>query len=201
MTSPTGNRGNSVPARAGQRALTLVELLLVMTLLIVVISTAAPSLKNFFHGRTLDSEARRLLALTHAGQSRAVSEGVPVVLWLDVQKGCYGLEIESGFETSDPKAVEFTHDVGLQLEVVNSLAKPRSEVGAAGFGSGANRSGIKARNLPQIRFQPDGSFDETSPQAVRLTGGEGESVFVAQSRNRLNYEIRNQLTELSQTGP
>ena len=201
MTSPTGNRRSSVRARARRRALTLVELLLVMTLLVVVLSIAAPSLKGFFHGRTLDSEARRLLALTHAGQSRAISEGVPVVLWLDVQKGCYGLEIESGFETSDPKAVEFTPDAGLQMEVVNSFAKPRSAFGTGGQAAGATAAGIKKRNLPEIRFQPDGSFDETSPQAVRLIGGEGESIFVAQSRNRLNYEIRNQLTELSRTGP
>ena len=54
-----------------------------MALLTIVISLTAPSLSRFFHGRTLDSEARRLLALTRSGQSRAVSEGMPMDLWVD----------------------------------------------------------------------------------------------------------------------
>ena len=34
-------------------------------------------------------------------------------------KGAFGLEAEPSYETSDPKAVEFTLDSGLQIEVVN----------------------------------------------------------------------------------
>src|ERR1043166_3717524 len=60
---------------ATQRAFTLIELIVVMTLLVAVISIALPSLGGFFRGRTLDSEARRMLALTRQGQSRAVAEG------------------------------------------------------------------------------------------------------------------------------
>ncbi|MCX6930914.1 MAG: prepilin-type N-terminal cleavage/methylation domain-containing protein, partial [Verrucomicrobia bacterium] len=63
-------------------AFTLIELILVMALLTIVISLTAPSLSKFFRGRTLDSEARRLLALTRSGQSRAVSEGMPMDLWV-----------------------------------------------------------------------------------------------------------------------
>jgi type II secretion system protein H len=62
------------------RAFTLIELILVMTILLVVMAVAFPSLRGFFRGRNLDSEARRILALTRYGQSRAVAEGVPVVL-------------------------------------------------------------------------------------------------------------------------
>ncbi len=63
-------------------AFTLIELILVMAMLAIVISVALPSLKGFFRGRNLDSEARRFLSLTRYGQSRAVSEGVPMVLWI-----------------------------------------------------------------------------------------------------------------------
>ncbi len=74
MTLQTGNRRtrSNEPDRA--RAFTLIELILVMALLLIVIGVALPSLKRFFHGRNLDSEARRFLSLTRYGQSRAVSE-------------------------------------------------------------------------------------------------------------------------------
>jgi Tfp pilus assembly protein FimT len=179
----------------------LVELLLVMTLLIAVISLAAPSLGRFIHGRTIDSEAHRLLALTHAGQSRAVSEGVPMRLWLDAKNGQYGLEAESGFTTSDDRAMEFSLDPNLQIEVVeNRLGLLRSAT-PNGLAGGAPTAASKQRNVPQIRFQPDGSFDETSPQAVRLVGRDEESIWVAQSLNRLNYEIRHQLNEPDSPAP
>ena len=64
-------------------AFTLIELILVLALLVIITSLAAPAMANFIRGRALDSEARRLLALMHAGQSRAVSEGMPMMLWVD----------------------------------------------------------------------------------------------------------------------
>ena len=63
------------------------ELILVLALLVIITSMAAPAMSNFIRGRALDSEARRLVALMHAGQSRAVSEGLPMVLWVDEKAG------------------------------------------------------------------------------------------------------------------
>ena len=50
-------------------AFTLIELILVMTIMIVMISIVFPSLKGFFRGRNLDNEARRFLSLTRYGQA------------------------------------------------------------------------------------------------------------------------------------
>ena len=61
-------------------------------------------MSNFIRGRALDSEARRLMALMHAGQSRAVSEGLPMVLWVDEKQGAYGLQAETTGQNGDPKA-------------------------------------------------------------------------------------------------
>ena len=36
----------------------------------------------------------------HAGQSRAVSEGMPMVLWVDEKKGAYGLSAETASKTA-----------------------------------------------------------------------------------------------------
>ena len=46
-------------------------------------------------------------------------------------------------------------------------------------------------NLPTIRFLPDGSIGETSPQMLHLTSSDGGSLWLAQSRDGVNYEIRN----------
>src|ERR1039458_8859603 len=79
-----------VPRRLRRAAaFTLIELILVMAILIMAVS-----LSHFFRGRTLNSEARQLLALTRNGQSRAVSEGLPMDLWLDVEQGTFGLGAE-----------------------------------------------------------------------------------------------------------
>lgn len=172
MTLRTGRQA-SVEIRA-QAAFTLIELILVMSILTVVISVSAPSLAAFFHGRSLDSEARRLLALTHAGQSRAVSEGVPMVLWLDAPGGAYGLEEDQSYDNYDPKAARFTLDKELRIEVSNPVVQ------------GTNRL-----RLPALRFLPDGSIDESSPETVRVLDTKGVALWLAQSRNRLCYEIRN----------
>src|SRR5689334_11548491 len=98
---------------------TLIELILVMAILTVAVSITAPALSNFFHGRTLDSEARRLLALTRQGQSRAISEGLPMELWVDAAQAQYGLEADASFEQNDPKSVSFNVDKDVQLQTLN----------------------------------------------------------------------------------
>jgi prepilin-type N-terminal cleavage/methylation domain-containing protein len=178
-------------------AFTLIELILVMALLTIVIALTAPSFSRFFRGRTLDSEARRLLALTRSGQSRAVSEGMPMDLWVNAPEGTFGLEAEPSFETSDPKAVEFTVDSGLKMEVVNkTVVAPTTTVNrvkrssTTGMAS-APRVVLARSSLPTIRFLPDGSIGEASPQMVCLTSADGGSLWLARSRDGASYEIRN----------
>ena len=118
MTLPTGNSRNK-ESHCG-RAFTLIELMLVMTMLVAVIAVTMPSLSNFFRGRSLDSEARRFLSLTRYGQERAVSEGLPMTLWIDTANGTYGLQEEPGYNENDPKAVSFGLGKDLQIAVVNS---------------------------------------------------------------------------------
>jgi prepilin-type N-terminal cleavage/methylation domain-containing protein len=181
-------------ADQARRGFTLIELILVMALLTVVISLTAPKLSRFFHGRTLDSEARRLLALTRSGQSRAVSEGMPMDLWVDAEQGTFGLEAEPSYETSDPKAVDFTLDGGLQLEVVNKtiVAPANTTMNPSKRISTASvlRVNLVHATLPTIRFLPDGSIGEASPQLLHLTSGDGGELWLAQARDGVSYEIR-----------
>lgn len=148
-----------------------------MAMLAIVLAVSAPSLARFFRGRTLDSEARRFLSLTHYGQSRAISEGVPMSLWIDAPQGTYGLQVETGFTTSDRKAVEYPLAKDLRIEVTAGLAP-------------AGQAGPGVVNRVAIRFLPDGFIAESSPERVVFHEGERAVISIGQSRSRLNYEIQ-----------
>ena len=153
---------------------TLIELILVMTLLVIAVSVAAPRLSGFFHGRSLASEARRLLSLVHAGQSRAASEGAPMLLWIDAAQRAYGLTAETPAAAGDPDALEFSLEDNLQLS-----ASPAQSVAVLG------------RRVPAIRFLPEGSIDESSPASLRLSDADGAALWLVQANHRGTYEIRN----------
>jgi len=161
-----------------------------MALLVIVIAVASPSLSRFMRGRTLDSEARRFVSLTRYGQSRAVSEGVPVVLWINTRQGSYGLRQEAGYAGQDAKAVDFLLGKDLRLEVASLPAQ-------LGPLAQARATRQTDPNTPMLRFPPDGFIDETSPQSVVLRDPSGESIWITQSRNRLNYEIHTNIFRAS----
>ena len=101
-------------------AFTLLELILVMALLVVVVSMVAPNLSGFIRGRALDSESRQWIALMHAAQSRAVSEGMPMMLWINASAGQYGVTAETSGKNGDAGAEVLTLDGTLKIAVVNS---------------------------------------------------------------------------------
>jgi len=174
MNMPTGLR----------RAFTLIELMVVMAMLLIVLGVSFPSLKGFFRGRSLDSEARRFLSLTRYAQSRAISEGVPMLIWIDAQQGTYGLQAQAGYVDLDRKAVEYEIDENLTVEV---SAPP-----ASNYLSQQKRSAVQLGNLPAIRVSSDGYIEDTSPETVifHQTGDEHDrSLWVTQTGNRLNYEV------------
>lgn len=167
------------------RAFTLMELLLVLALLAMAVAVAAPSLSRFFRGRALDSEGRRMLALTRYAQSRAVSEGLPMVMWFNPEAGTYGLAAEATYTDTDPKAVEYQLDSSLAVEL--APATPDQPVPW-------KITTQIAGSQPAIRFTPDGFVSETSPAWVWLKisrDGEADAVWLALNDNRLKYELQN----------
>ncbi len=169
-------------------AFTLIELMLVMALLTIVLSVSAPSLARFFRGRSLDSEARRFLALTRYGQSRAASEGIPMLLWIDAQQRTYGLEAERSYVEQDGKAVGFELASNLVVEVEQPMISLLASQTRQG-----RWTPPMADNRPTIRFTPDGYIGETSPERVvirQVREGEEDAVLIGLSQTRLNYEIQ-----------
>lgn len=156
-----------------RRAFTLIELILVLALLVIITSIAVPSMSKFIRGRALDSEARRMMALLHAAQSRAVSEGSPVMLWLDDKTGAYGMAAETSGPNGDANAEELAVDSTLRLTVVN-------------LGAGAQTT---FNNLPAIKFLADGTIDENSPQALQLVDSDGFGRVFTENKTRTGYEV------------
>ncbi len=186
MTLPIGKRRLANERWGAQRAFTLVELILVMALLVVMLGYVAPSLSHFFRGRNLSSEARRLLALTRYGQSRAVSEGIPILLWVNPKLGTYGLRAQTGYLDQDSKAVEYTlsTDMEIQMEMPRRLQ--------TNYWTLAPQPTKMA--LPAICFLPDGFISETSPDQILLRAPrDNDAIWIAESANRLAYEIRTNL--------
>jgi prepilin-type N-terminal cleavage/methylation domain-containing protein len=168
MTLETGKHNKP----SSQCAFTLIELIMVMVLLVIAVCLIVPRMSMFVRGRALDSEARRMMALLHAGQSRAVSEGMPMVLWVDAKQGSLGLEEETPPKGGDPKAEQVSISDGVQITPVTT--------GSLG--------GTTFKNLPAIRFLPDGTVDENSPQTVQLTQ-DSQQLSLVQLQNRTGYEV------------
>ena len=173
-TSRVGTRANRNIKPRRPSAFTLIELIVVMALLAIVIAIGAPRLARFFHGQTVAEEGQRLLALTRYGQSRAASEGLPMMLWMDPANGTYGLRVQDGFSTAGATApagtgkdVSYKLGDGLRFQFEQGVALPKQ---------GAS-----------ILFAPDGSIEESSLHRVVIVQDDGDWSAIVESQDQLNY--------------
>ena len=182
MRLATGQPPTSNQARA-RAAFTLVELVVVMTIMAVVISVAAPSFKAFLHGRNLENEARRFLSLTRYGQSRAISEGLPADLWVNTKLGRYGMATSGGYTETATNPISFSLDGDVTMQIVSgsALATTRSN-----FWTPLPGSRVALNN---IHFQPDGYISDSSPQTIRFIEGKDPEIWVVENTNRERYDL------------
>lgn len=168
---------------APRRAFTLIELIFVLALLAIGAMFIAANVSGFFRGRALNFEARRMLSLANYGHSRAVSEGVPVVLWINAKDSTYGLTVLSSFTGTegDARETRYTLEPSLTVEAASASDAPVSELDDEKLGL---PEGIVA-----IRFNPDGFIDESSVQKITLKLGQDAALALVPTANRLSYEI------------
>jgi type II secretion system protein H len=152
---------------------TLIELILVLALLVIITSIATPRMAKFIRGRALDTEMGRVIALMHMAQSRAVSEGMPVLVWINTDASTYGMITETPSKTGDPKAEVLNVDSTVKLGVINTGVGTQTQY----------------NKLPAIRFLADGTIDENSPQSLKLMDVDGFSRLLTETRLRNGYEL------------
>ena len=82
-----------------------------------------------------------------------------MVFWVNEKQDTYGLQAETTAKNGDPKAETLAVDSTLQITVTGiGLSTPAT-----------------FNNLPAIRFLPDGTVDENSPQTLQLSDSAGIS--------------------------
>jgi len=170
-----GRPGKSM--RQSARAMTLIELIVVMGLLSIVLALSMPLLSRFARGRSLQEEARRMLALTQYGRNEAVSRGVPMELWIDSDNGAYGLSPAPGYDDQETKEpIEFTLGTGLTVE--------------------AETTATQKSAMLVILCQPDGSIEASSPSRLIIRDLEhDEAIGLEQIEGGLGYAMMEELEQ------
>jgi len=149
-------------------AFTLIEFIVVMALIATLMALVAPRLSGSIRRHNLEQEATRWVALTEFGRDQAVSQGVPMVVWLDSQTSWFGLQPKPGYLASSNRTVEFQ----LPEEIEFELATVARSTG------------------PQqvVELAPDGFLETDSIQVLGLRHQSGERVIVTLMTNGWGYE-------------
>jgi type II secretion system protein H len=148
---------------------TLVELIIVLALLAVVTAIAMPSLSRSLHQRNLNDEAARLLAMTEYGRDEAVSQGVPMTLWLDPKGQRFGVEAKLGYEGDAARVKQFALNPDVHFEA----DRPVTHDGVADV----------------MEFAPDGALSSTSIDVIRLVDRFDSAISLARTSDGWSYEI------------
>ena len=96
-----------------------------------------------------------------------------MMLWVDEKGGAYGVSAETSGQNGDPKAEALTLDSVVAISVPNLVTG----------------SPTTFNNLPAIKFMPDGTIDEDSPQMLVLTDADGFSRQLTETKARTGYEV------------
>ena len=174
-------------------AFTLVELVLVMALLATLAAIAVPSLARSLRGHNLDGQADRLLAVTEYGRDEAASQGLPMVMWIDVDGGRFGVDTKPGYGSGqeNARAREYTladdaHFDPIAQGMVSSVPAPGTA--AQGQTSGGAAQGTHG-GVIVAEFEPDGTLDPGSLPGFHLVDRAGEALSVSQTPDAYGYEI------------
>lgn len=159
-----GDNGRATPA------FTLVELILVMALVITLLALVAPSLSGSFRHHNLEEEAARLFALTEYGREEAISQGVPMVVWVSPDTGHFGLQEQSGYTGNPAHHKDYCLNPDIHFELTQAPPAQQGVVNA-------------------ILWTPDGVPDPAGVPSIRLVDRFGSSMTVAQTADACGYEI------------
>ncbi|MBI3920309.1 MAG: prepilin-type N-terminal cleavage/methylation domain-containing protein [Armatimonadetes bacterium] len=99
-------------ALKGVHGFTLIELIGVMLLLVVLSSLAMPSFFRAHREARVRASVRRVMAALNLARGRAVSENTRARVEFDVQRGYYGVAVESEQDKGEPRFVTEVSSLG-----------------------------------------------------------------------------------------
>ena len=141
-----------------------------MALLAMLLAFAAPSLSRSIRDRHLKQEATRFVALTEYARGEAVSQGVPMIVWIDSEAGRFGAQPKSAYDGDVTRDREFRLGSEVRLEVAKTAL-------------------VGGDLTTVIEFAPDGTPETASAESVRLVDRFDAVVTIARTTDRWGYEI------------
>ena len=173
--------GNGAKSKWKCQGFTLLELILVMVLLTGVMAVVAPSLTGFFRSAALDEEGRRVVSIIEMTRREAIANGFPTQLWLDAEKGLYGMRELQGVQADVLPGVDEMKPLGKRIyrmpsELVMEL----------------NNTSLFASTIASIIYHPDGQLDVNSLSGffIKNKRKEAQKIQITRSFNGLRFEIR-----------
>lgn len=173
--------GNGAKSKWKCQGFTLLELILVMVLLTGVMAVVAPSLTGFFRSAALDEEGRRVVSIIEMTRREAIANGFPTQLWLDAEKGLYGMRELQGVQADVLPGVDEMKPLGKRIyrmpsELVMEL----------------NNTSLFASTIASIIYHPDGQLDVNSLSGffIKNKRKEDQKIQITRSFNGLRFEIR-----------
>lgn len=148
----------------------MVELILVMALLATLLAVSSPLLSRSFKQRALEQEATQLLAATEYARDEAVSQGVPMSVWIDVANGACGVQAQSGYEGNPSRERTWFLPADVHFDAV---AAPTDQSG----------------RMIAAQFDADGTLDLESVDSISLVARSNESITLTQTEDGWGYEI------------
>ncbi|MGV3530808.1 MAG: GspH/FimT family pseudopilin [Chthoniobacteraceae bacterium] len=151
------------------RGFTLIELILVMALLTIIMAISAPILSRSLRQRGVDQEATRFLALLEYGRSEAVSQGVPMIVWIAPRTSEFGVQVKTGFSGDETRMRKYTLPAGMTVNAEPSLV---------------------VNGLVQVaEFSPDGWPLVGAAERILFSDASGSSMALTHTTDRWSWEL------------
>ena len=143
-----------------------------MVLLATLLAVSAPLLSRSFKQRGLEQEAMHLLAFSEYARDEAVSQGVPMIFWIDPDSGDFGVQAKEGYEgdTAREKTNALNTEMHFDPAQQQSLSDADGHVVAA-------------------EFEPDGTLNLGSLASLRIVNRAEEGISLMQTADGWGYEI------------
>ncbi len=154
----------------GRRAMTLLELILVLGLLTMFVTMAAPALGRFFAGRSQLEEARRLVALARFARVEAIERAARAELWLEPEEGLFGLTL-----TGPPLGV----DEPERIYELNERFDLRVY----------DDAGEAVEGRTAIVFTPEGAIEAQSPFDLAIRDKDGYELPIERREDGLGFVL------------
>jgi len=152
------------------QAFTLIELIIVMALLAGFVALSLPSFSRSFKARGMDQEATQLLALMEYARDEAISQGVPMTVWIAPDTGDYGVAAKESYSGDKSREKTISLNPDFHFDPVEASPDASGHIVAA-------------------ELEPDGTLATESLATLRIVNQSDEGISLSQTADGSGYEI------------